>query len=181
MRYPVQVLIPVFLLLITLGLPFSGVRFSAPDASILPADEPSRAAFDLLARRFNDRETTPVLIAVQTEGDVLSADNIRKLYAYVQRIQADPRVARVDSIVSADSRFTLDQYELLYTHPQLIADPYLSALVKATVAGNTMEMPGRVTYIIDRQGIVRRIFFSQFTSKRHVDEALETLQKIHEE
>ena len=42
-------------------------------------------------------------------------------------------------------------------------------------------LPGRVTYIIDRQGIVRRIFFSQFTSKRHVDEALETLQKIHEE
>ncbi|HEX9134663.1 MAG TPA: MMPL family transporter, partial [Ktedonobacteraceae bacterium] len=140
MRYPVQVLIPVFLLLITLGLPFLGVRFSAPDASILPADVPSRASFDLLARRFNDRETTPVLIAVQTKGDVLSADNIRKLYAYVQRIQADPRVARVDSIVSADSRFTLEQYELLYTHPQLIADPYLSALVQTTVAGNTLEM-----------------------------------------
>jgi RND superfamily putative drug exporter len=140
MRYPVQVLIPVFLLLITLGLPFLGVRFSAPDASILPADVPSRAAFDLLARRFNDRETTPVLIAVQTKGDVLSADNIRKLYAYVQRIQADPSVARIDSIVSADPRFTLDQYKLLYTHPQLIADPYLSALVNASVAGNTMEM-----------------------------------------
>jgi thioredoxin-dependent peroxiredoxin len=42
-------------------------------------------------------------------------------------------------------------------------------------------LPGRVTYIIDRQGIVRRIFFSQFTSKRHVDEAFQALQKIHEE
>ena len=42
-------------------------------------------------------------------------------------------------------------------------------------------LPGRVTYIIDRQGIVRRIFFSQFTSKRHVDEAFQVLQKIHEE
>src|SRR5207245_6579802 len=129
-----------FVLLITLGLPFFGWPCSVPDASILPADVPSRAAFDLLARRFNDRETTPVLIAVQTQGDVLSADNIRKLYAYVQRIQADPRVARVDSIVSADPRLTLDQYELLYTHPQLIADPYLSALVNASVAGNTLEM-----------------------------------------
>ena len=47
---------------------------------------------------------------------------------------------RIDSIVSADPRFTLDQYELLYTHPQLIADPYLSALVNASVAGNTLEM-----------------------------------------
>jgi len=87
-----------------------------------------------------DRETTPVLIAIQTRGDVLSPDNIRRLCAYVQRIQADARVARVDSIVSADPRFTIDQYELLYTHPQLIADPYLSVLVQTTVAGNTMEM-----------------------------------------
>src|SRR6266516_4331191 len=140
MRYPVRVFVPVFLLLVTLGLPFLDVRFSAPDASILPPDVPSRAAFNLLAKRFNDRETTPVLMAVQTQGAVTSPDNIRKLYAYVQRIQADPRVARVDSIVSADPRFTLDQYELLYTHPQLLADPYLSALVNASVAGNTMEI-----------------------------------------
>ncbi len=140
MHSPVRVFVSVLFLLVTFGLPFLGVRFSAPDASILPADVPSRAAFDLLAQRFNDRETTPVLIAVQTQGDVLSPDNIRKLYSYVQRIQADPRVARVDSIVSADPRFTLDQYELLYTHPQLIADPYLSALVNASVAGNTMEI-----------------------------------------
>ncbi len=140
MRYPVRVFVPVFLLLVTLGLPFLDVRFSAPDASILPPDVPSRAAFDLLAKRFNDRETTPVLMAVQTQGAVTSPDNIRKLYAYVQRIQADPRVARVDSIVSADPRFTLDQYELLYTHPQLIADPYLSILLQATVAGNTLEI-----------------------------------------
>lgn len=41
-------------------------------------------------------------------------------------------------------------------------------------------LPGRVTYIIDRQRVVRHIFFSQFTSKRHVDVALETLQAIHE-
>src|SRR2546421_5085483 len=137
MRYPVQVLIPVFLLLITLGLPFLGVRFSAPDASILPADVPSRAAFDLLARRFNDRETTPVLMAVQTQGAITSPNNIRKLYAYVRRIQADPRVARVDSIVSADPRYTLEQYELVYTHPQQISDPYLSAFLKPSVSGNT--------------------------------------------
>src|SRR5438093_10320915 len=137
MRYPVQVLIPVFVLLIALGLPFLGVRFSAPDASILPPDVPSRAAFDLLAKRFNDRETTPILLAVQTPGDVLTTTNIRNLYNYVRRIQADPRVARVDSIVSADPRYTLEQYELLYAHPQLVADPYLAAFLKTSVAGDT--------------------------------------------
>ncbi len=137
MRYPVRIFVSVLLFLIALGLPFLQVRFSAPDASILPATVPSRAAYDLLASRFNARETTPILLAVQTKGDVLTPENIRNLYAYVRRIEADPRVARVDSIVSADPRFTLDQYELLYTHPQLIADPYLSGFLKTSVAGDT--------------------------------------------
>ncbi len=137
MRYPVRILVPVLLILIALGTPFLGVRFSAPDASILPASVPSRAAYDLLATRFNANETTPILLAVQTKGNVLTSDNIRKLYQYALRIEADPRVARVDSIVSADPRYTLDQYELLYTHPQLISDPYLAALLKSSVAGNT--------------------------------------------
>src|SRR5258708_16509061 len=69
MRYPLQVFVPVFLLLVALGLPFLGVRFSAPDASILPTDAPSRAAFDLVAKRFNDREATPILIAVHAHVD----------------------------------------------------------------------------------------------------------------
>ena len=137
MRYPIQVFVPVFLVLVALGLPFLSVRFSAPDASILPPDVPSRAAFDLLGKRFNDRESTPILLAVQTTGNVLTTANVNNLYHYVQRIQADPRVARVDSIVSADSRFTLAQYEQVYTHPQQIADPYLSVFLKSSVSGNT--------------------------------------------
>ena len=137
MRYPFRVLLPVLLVLIGLGLPFLSVRFSAPDASILPTNVPSRAAYDILAQRFNTRETTPILLAVQTQGAVLAPDNIRKLYAYVQRIEADPNVARVDSIVSADPRFTLAQYQLLYAHPQLITDPYLAAFLKTSVVGDT--------------------------------------------
>ncbi|MBV9689375.1 MAG: MMPL family transporter [Ktedonobacteraceae bacterium] len=140
MRYPVRVFFPVLFLLIGFGLPFLDVRFSAPDASILPSNVPSRRAFDLLAERFNDRETTPILIAVQTRGNVLTAENIHNLYYYVQRIEADPRVARVDSIVSADPRFTLEQYQLLYTHPQLLADPYLSAFLRSSVAGDTIRI-----------------------------------------
>ena len=138
MRYPIRVFVPVLLLLISFGLPFLGVRFSAPDASILPKDVPSRAAFDLLATRFNNSDTTPILLAVQTTGNAMTDANIQNLYAYVRRIEADPRVQRVDSIVSADPRFTLEQYRLLYSNPQLITDPYVGALVKSTVAGNTV-------------------------------------------
>ena len=149
MRYPVRIFVPVLLLLIGFGLPFLGVRFSAPDASILPANVPSRAAYDLLVSRFNQRETTPILMAVQTKGNALTPDNIKNLYYYVKRIEADPRVERVDSIVSADPRFTLDQYELLYTHPQLIADPYIGAFLKSSVAGDTVFVQ-----VISKYGMV---------------------------
>lgn len=39
-------------------------------------------------------------------------------------------------------------------------------------------IPGRVTYIIDRQGVVRHIFSSQMNVRGHVEEAIETLKKL---
>jgi peroxiredoxin Q/BCP len=39
-------------------------------------------------------------------------------------------------------------------------------------------LPGRVTYVIDKKGIVRHIFSSQFNPTKHVEEALKILQKI---
>jgi thioredoxin-dependent peroxiredoxin len=38
--------------------------------------------------------------------------------------------------------------------------------------------PGRVTYLIDRDGIVRHVFSSQLRPKRHVAEALEVLKRL---
>jgi peroxiredoxin Q/BCP len=38
--------------------------------------------------------------------------------------------------------------------------------------------PGRVTYLIDRQGIVRHIFSSLFQPARHVEEALRVLKEM---
>jgi RND superfamily putative drug exporter len=149
MLYPVRVLVPVLLLLIGFGLPFLGVRFSAPDASILPTNVPSRQAYDLLSTRFNASDTEPILLAVQTRGDVLTPTNIRNLYYYIKRIEADPRVERVDSIVSADPRLALAQYEMLYAHPQQIGDPYLGPFLKSSVAGNTT-----LVQVISKYGMV---------------------------
>ena len=38
--------------------------------------------------------------------------------------------------------------------------------------------PGRVTYVIDREGVVRHIFSSQIEVEQHVEEALKTLESI---
>jgi peroxiredoxin Q/BCP len=42
-------------------------------------------------------------------------------------------------------------------------------------------IPGRVTYIIDKKGIVRHIFSSQFNPTKHIDEALKTIKEISQE
>jgi peroxiredoxin Q/BCP len=46
--------------------------------------------------------------------------------------------------------------------------------VKATLA----ILPGRVTYVIDGQGVVRHVFSSQTGVQRHVHEALDALNEI---
>ncbi len=38
--------------------------------------------------------------------------------------------------------------------------------------------PGRVTYIIDKEGVVRRIFSSQLGVEKHAEEAFEALRSI---
>jgi len=44
---------------------------------------------------------------------------------------------------------------------------------------NTLGLfPGRVTYIIDREGIVRHVFSSQLGAEKHVEEAIKALQFI---
>ena len=41
--------------------------------------------------------------------------------------------------------------------------------------------PGRSTYLIDRGGIVRHIFSSQFLPAKHVTEALSVLKRLRDE
>jgi thioredoxin-dependent peroxiredoxin len=41
--------------------------------------------------------------------------------------------------------------------------------------------PGRVTYVIDKEGVVRHVFNAQLAADRHVEEALETVRKLAEE
>jgi RND superfamily putative drug exporter len=129
--------LPVLFLLLLLGVPFLSVRLAAPDASILPRDVPSRQAYDLLQSRFDGNELTPILLAVQTRGPVLDQQNVDALYDYVRQIAADPRVQRVDSIVSLDPRLTLAQYEAMYMHPNLIADPYIKTALTSLAADDT--------------------------------------------
>ena len=140
MRRPIAVALPTLALLIALGTPWLGVRFNAPDGSILPERVPSRQALDALTDAFGEGSFSPMTAAVRTDGPVTSAANIKLLYDWVQALQADPRVARVDSIVSIDPRLTLTQYQLLYSSSSSDSatppDRYAAQILSFTTAGD---------------------------------------------
>src|SRR6266699_2675982 len=83
--------------------------------------------------------------------------------------------------VSSDSVESHQQFAKEHQLPFILLSDVAGVIRKRYGVPTAFGLPGRVTYIIDRRGIVRRIFFSQFTSKRHIDEALETLRSICEE
>ena len=137
MRRPLAVALPTLVLLIALGTPWLGVRFNAPDGSILPERVSSRQALDALTDAFGEGSFSPMTAAVRTNGPVTSAANIKLLYDWVQALQADPRVARVDSIVSIDPRLTLTQYQLLYSSDSATPpDRYAAQILSFTTAGD---------------------------------------------
>ena len=64
---------------------------------------------------------------------------------------------------------------------RLLSDPDGSVRTRYGVPRTLGVIPGRVTYLIDRQGIVRHIFSSQFQPARHVAEALCVLKHVRGE
>jgi RND superfamily putative drug exporter len=136
MRRPVAVLLPTLAILLVLGYPFLHVRFNAPDSSVLPANVPSRAAFDRLQREFGEGEFAPISLAIRTQGDATTPANLALLYDYSRRLADDARVSRVDSLVDVDRRMSLEQYQLLYGDPNGPRDRFVATGLAATTNGD---------------------------------------------
>jgi len=79
--------------------------------------------------------------------------------------------------VSSD---TVDSHRRFAEHHQLpftlLSDPEKELRKLYGVPSTLGFLPGRVTYIIDRQGIVRHIFRSQTRAEEHVKEAIRFLR-----
>ena len=81
--------------------------------------------------------------------------------------------------ISADSveshKKFREKYQLPYT---LLADTDNEVRQLFGVPKSMLFLPGRVTYVVDRKGIVRYVFNSQFNATQHVEEALKVLNEL---
>ncbi len=81
--------------------------------------------------------------------------------------------------ISSDSETSHQRFARLWKLPfYLVSDSNGEVRARYGVARTLGLFPGRVTYLIDREGVIRHIFSSQIQTGRHVTEMLEALQKI---
>ena len=81
--------------------------------------------------------------------------------------------------VSGDSLESHRQFATAKKLPFLLISDADGSLRKAYNVPKTFGLlPGRVTYVIDKVGIVRHIFNSQFFAGKHVTEALAMVRKL---
>ncbi len=136
MRHPFAVSVPLIIFLALLGTPFLGVKIGAPWASILPPDAESRQRGEVLSERMGPGALSPIVVVVQSSEDILTPGNIGALYDFLQPIQEDPRVERVESLVTLDPSLDRADYQALYAS-RGIWPPQVRQLVGEFAAGGT--------------------------------------------
>jgi peroxiredoxin Q/BCP len=95
--------------------------------------------------------------------------------AYEQFVEAGAVVIGV-SASSLDSHRAFAERQRL---PFLLLSDADGAIRQAFGVPQTWGIfPGRVTYVIDRQGIVRHVFNAQFAARQHVEEALRVVREL---
>jgi len=110
----------------------------------------------------------------ETAGCTAEACSFRDLYQDFQDAGAD---------VVGVSRDSADSHEKFKSHHRL---PFRLLTDKGGVAATALGvkktfglLPGRVTFVIDKGGVVRMRFDSQIQAKKHVSEALEVVKRLN--
>ncbi|MEO7021242.1 MAG: MMPL family transporter [Ktedonobacteraceae bacterium] len=138
MKHPIPVLVVTIAFLLTLASPFLRASFSIPDQRSLPQGASARLLVDQLQKDFPDQTNASITIAVRTQGDALSSENLDKLNTYVQQIKNIQGVDQVQSLVTIQPSLTLADYQQLYAHPS--ANPQLMAAAAFLTQGNISEV-----------------------------------------
>ena len=151
MRRPIAVLIPTLAFLLLLGSPYLRLQQGIPDATVYPEGVPSRDAWVALQEEFPAGETTPIVILLDTSGDPTSAESIRGIREYAERLVALQGIDRVEGPFPSDlvdpatgRELSAEEIAQLYAAPPGTLPPELAAgitrLREAYIRGNTVRL-----------------------------------------
>ncbi len=111
--------------------------------------------------------------ATDTPGCTKEACAFRDDYEGLAKLDAEVIGISSDSIES--HRSFAAKHDLPYT---LLSDEERKVRKLYGVPYTLGIFPGRVPYVIDREGIVRHVFSSRLGAEKHVEEALKALRSL---
>ena len=146
------------------------VGSKAPDFSLRSQSEEMVGLKDFLGKRpvvlyFYPKDDTP--------GCTKEACAFRDEYEKFGRLDAEVIGVSSDSVES--HRSFAEKHDLPFT---LLSDEEGKVRRLYGVPNTFGVFPGRVTYVIDEEGVIRHMFASQIAAVQHVEEALEALAAI---
>lgn len=105
----------ILTILLALGYPFLSVKIGIADSHILPAHSESRLFFDDYKLKFNENNLTPILVVIKSsDNKILSKSTLSKLFDFDEKLQKNPSISKVNSIISSDADLSKKQYYYLY-------------------------------------------------------------------
>lgn len=143
MRRPARVAVLSAALLIALGLPMLGIKFTSVDATVLPKDEPARQVDTALKTQFPPNRTSPVIVAASTGR----GPQLDRFTAAVRRLPGAAAVTAPRDLGSGLTRVdVVSRYDMLDTRSQdLVRD------IRALPAAFRVGVTGRTAAFVDQQ------------------------------
>jgi len=145
----------------------------APDFTL-----PSQAGEEVSLKDFLGKKAVVLFFYPKddTPGCTKEACAFKDDYEQFGRLEAEVLGVSSDSVRSHE-RFA-EKHGLPFT---LLSDKRGDVRKLYGVPKTLGLFPGRVTYVLDREGVVRGVFSSRLEATRHVEEALKTLRSIGSE
>src|SRR5205809_1329088 len=151
------------------GISMLAVGETAPDFALRSDDGRRMSLKDFRGKKvvlyFYPKDDTP--------GCTKEACSFRDNYQ--DFTDAGAEVVGVSSDGGASHQKFTEKFQLPFT---LLSDTGGAVRKRYGVPATLGLLPGRVTFVIDKQGIVRHVFNSQFQATRHVQEAIAALRAM---
>ena len=149
-----------------------GVGDRAPDFSSTAA-----GGGPVSLEMFRDKSEVVLFFYPKDNTPVCTAEACAFRDSYEAFRDAGAEVIGVSADSDASHRTFAGRHRLPF---HLVSDPDGALRARFGVPKTLGLFPGRVTYLIDREGVVRHVVSSQLQAARHVDEMLATLKRLRE-
>ena len=136
----VFLIVPLAVMLL-FAAPIAGVQLGAADAGTAPKSTTQRIAYDWLADGFGPGFNGPLIIAVDTKGDLAVADKLQKA------IESTPNVAAVTPAVPSPNKQAAIITVYAKSSPQDVATADLVDKLRQTTIPDALKGTGATAYV----------------------------------